>query len=123
MSAVQRPLAITLGDPAGIGGEIVAKAFRDAPQLTAGCFVVGDLAHMRRASVVLAAPGELALPVALIDAPGDVQQVPPRCIPLLQAGAPATTCVACGKVDAAAGRLPPPAPCRSSVVPHARVRR
>ena len=105
MSAMERPLAITLGDPAGIGGEIVAKAFRDAPQLTAGCFVVGDLAHMRRASAVLAAPGELALPVALIDAPGDVKQVPPRCIPLLQAGAPATTCVAWGKVDAAAGRI------------------
>lgn len=28
-----RPLAITQGDPAGIGPEIVAKAFRDAPEL------------------------------------------------------------------------------------------
>ena len=31
MSTTLRPLAITQGDPAGIGPEIVAKAFRDAP--------------------------------------------------------------------------------------------
>jgi 4-hydroxythreonine-4-phosphate dehydrogenase len=43
------PLAITPGDPAGIGPEIVAKAFRDAPALLAGCLVVGDAAVMRRA--------------------------------------------------------------------------
>ncbi len=35
------PLAITPGDPAGIGPEIVAKAFRDAPEQLAGCFVLG----------------------------------------------------------------------------------
>jgi 4-hydroxythreonine-4-phosphate dehydrogenase len=99
------PIAITQGDPAGIGGEIVAKAFRDAPELTAGCFVVGDLAHMRRAAAVLARPGELALPVALLETPGDVAQVPPRSIPLLQVGTPATACVGWGKVDAAAGRM------------------
>eukprot|EP01034_Spumella_vulgaris_P020157 gene20157-25819_t len=43
-----KPIAITLGDPAGIGPEIIAKAFRDAPDATAGCFVAGDLAVMRR---------------------------------------------------------------------------
>mgnify|MGYP000025219641 CR=1 FL=1 len=41
------PLAITQGDPAGIGPEIVAKAFRDAPRDMRGCFVVGDLATLR----------------------------------------------------------------------------
>ena len=34
-----------MGDPAGIGPEIIAKAFRDAPELTRGCFVAGDVAH------------------------------------------------------------------------------
>ena len=48
-----RPLAITQGDPAGIGPEIVAKAFRDAPELLRGCFAVGDLATLRRAAQCL----------------------------------------------------------------------
>src|SRR3954470_22657676 len=99
------PIAITQGDPAGIGGEIVAKAFRDAPELTAGCFVVGDLAHMRRAAAILARPGELAWPVALLASPADLAQVPPRSIPLVQVGTPASACVAWGRVDAAAGRI------------------
>jgi 4-hydroxythreonine-4-phosphate dehydrogenase len=44
------PLAITPGDPAGIGPEIVAKAFRDAPDVLAGCFVLGDVGLMRKAA-------------------------------------------------------------------------
>jgi 4-hydroxythreonine-4-phosphate dehydrogenase len=43
-------IAITAGDPAGIGPEIVAKAFRDAPELMVGCFVVGDVGLLRRAA-------------------------------------------------------------------------
>ncbi len=44
------PIAITPGDPAGIGPEIVAKAFRDAPEVLAGCFVLGDVGLMQRAA-------------------------------------------------------------------------
>jgi 4-hydroxythreonine-4-phosphate dehydrogenase len=44
------PIAITPGDPAGIGPEIVAKAFRDAPDVMAGCFVLGDVGLMRKAA-------------------------------------------------------------------------
>jgi 4-hydroxy-L-threonine phosphate dehydrogenase PdxA len=44
------PIAITPGDPAGIGPEIVVKAFRDAPEVMRGCFVVGDVALMRQAA-------------------------------------------------------------------------
>jgi len=43
-------IAITLGDPAGIGPEIIVKAFRDAPDATRGAFVAGDVATLRRAS-------------------------------------------------------------------------
>ena len=39
-----QPIAITQGDPAGIGPEIVVKAFRDATDALRHCFVVGDLA-------------------------------------------------------------------------------
>jgi 4-hydroxythreonine-4-phosphate dehydrogenase len=52
-SPVSLPIAITMGDPAGIGPEIIAKAFRDAPEVTAGCFVVGDVAAIRRAAALI----------------------------------------------------------------------
>ena len=59
-------IAITQGDPAGIGPEIVAKAFRDAPDDLRGCFAVGDLATLRRAAQCIVRPGVLELPVAQI---------------------------------------------------------
>ena len=80
-----RPIAITMGDAAGIGPEIIAKAFRDAPQVTRGCFVAGDLATLRRAAQSVRGQG-VEIPAALIDSPADALRVPPRCIPLLQAG-------------------------------------
>ncbi len=79
-----RPLAITQGDPAGIGPEIVAKAFRDAPADLQGCFAVGDLATLRRAAQCIARPGKPELPVALIASPEEAQAAPPRCLPVLQ---------------------------------------
>ena len=59
---MNKPLLITMGDAAGIGPEIIAKAFRDSTAEMAGCVVVGDVATMRRAAALTAAP--LALPVA-----------------------------------------------------------
>jgi 4-hydroxythreonine-4-phosphate dehydrogenase len=73
------PIAITPGDPAGIGPEIVAKAFRDAPDAMAGCFVVGDIAMMRRAAAMVGG----ALPAAQLVGVADALQAPPRCIPVL----------------------------------------
>jgi len=98
-----RPVAISMGDPAGIGPEIVAKAFRDEPAVTAGCFVAGDLAVVRRAARVVQGNDGVDLPIALIEAPQDVAAVPPRCIPLLQATAPLEP-PAWGEVNASAGR-------------------
>ena len=79
-----KPLAITQGDPAGIGPEIVAKAFRDVPAELAGCFVAGDVATLRRAAQAIVRPGAPIVPVAQIEAPSDALLVPPRCIPVLQ---------------------------------------
>ena len=67
-----KPLAITLGDAAGIGPEIIVQAFRDAPQALQACFVVGDAAVLRRAAQWVRREGEMALPLALIDHPRDV---------------------------------------------------
>ena len=78
-----KPLVLTPGDPAGIGPEIVAKAFRDAPQDLQGCFVVGELQTMRRAAQCLERSGQLSLPVAVINHPDEAWEVPPRCLPLL----------------------------------------
>jgi 4-hydroxythreonine-4-phosphate dehydrogenase len=47
------PIAITMGDPSGIGPEIIVKAFMQEPELTKNCFVVGDVAAMQRAVGVL----------------------------------------------------------------------
>jgi 4-hydroxythreonine-4-phosphate dehydrogenase len=75
------PLLITMGDAAGIGPEIIAKAWRDCPEDVAGCAVVGDVATLRRAAASVASP--LALPVAQLDSIEDCS-CPPNCIPVLQ---------------------------------------
>ncbi len=101
------PIAVTLGDPAGIGPEIIAKAFRDEPDLTSGCFVVGDVATVRRAAGVVAGAG-VDLPVALLANVQEALDCPLRCIPVLQisssalAGGPPAPF---GQVSASAGRL------------------
>ncbi|MFZ4480589.1 MAG: 4-hydroxythreonine-4-phosphate dehydrogenase PdxA [Rhodoferax sp.] len=100
---MDKPIAITLGDPAGIGPEIIARAFQDAPELTRGCFVVGDLATMRRAAQLVGA-GRIPLALALLDTPSEVPGLPERCLPVLQVGTLAQP-VVFGRLDAAAGRL------------------
>lgn len=100
---VTQALAITQGDPAGIGPEIVAKAFRDAPADLQGCFVVGDVATLRRAAQVITRPGQPQVPVAQLAAPAEALLVPPRCIPVLQLpGIPGPQPWGC--ISAAAGR-------------------
>jgi 4-hydroxythreonine-4-phosphate dehydrogenase len=99
------PIAVTLGDPAGIGPEIIVKAFRDAPADLRGCFVAGDAGIVRRAAQALAAPGEPALPVALIESPAEALDAPPRCVPVLQVVAVPEDTIAPGAISAAAGRI------------------
>jgi 4-hydroxythreonine-4-phosphate dehydrogenase len=98
-----KPLAITMGDPAGIGPEIIAKAFRDSPGETRGCFVAGDVATLRRAARAIRGDAGVDLPVAVIDAPADAAELPPRCLgvlPVVTLDAPAPW----GQVSAEAGR-------------------
>lgn len=98
-----RPVAITMGDPAGIGPEIVAKAFREAPELLRAAFVVGDIGCVRRGAA-LAVPAGIALPVAVIAAPDEAPAAPPGCIPVLQPGPALQHLPALGRIDPAAGR-------------------
>lgn len=98
---MNKPLLITMGDAAGIGPEIIAKAFRDSPAEMVRCVVVGDVATMRRAAALTAAP--LALPVAQLDSLAEAPSVPPHCIAVLQKCELAAP-VPYGRVSALAGR-------------------
>ena len=98
-------MAITLGDPAGIGPEIIAKAFRDQPEALRGCFVAGDVASVRRGAQCVQPPDvQVGLPVAEIDTPAQALTAPPGCIPVLQV-VPAQALVPLGQVSAQAGRI------------------
>jgi 4-hydroxythreonine-4-phosphate dehydrogenase len=101
---MSKPMAITLGDAAGIGPEIIAKAFRDAPEVTRGCFVVGDAGTLRRAAQLIRREGEPVLPLALLESPAEALDRPPNCLPLLQIQGLAMP-VAWGKVSPEAGQL------------------
>jgi 4-hydroxythreonine-4-phosphate dehydrogenase len=100
-----KPLAITMGDPAGIGPEIIALAFRDAPEALRGAFVAGDVAALRRAAQAVQGHSGVPLPVAQIEQPGDALTVPPRCVPVLQAVMLAASLPPFGRIDAQAGRM------------------
>jgi 4-hydroxythreonine-4-phosphate dehydrogenase len=101
---VHKPIAITMGDAAGIGPEIIAKAFRADPLALKGCFVAGDVQTMRRAAALVAVAGQAALPVAVLTSPEQVGDVPPHCIAVLQIGA-AMEPVQSGVVSAVAGEF------------------
>ncbi len=79
-AASSLPIVITPGDPAGIGPEIVVKAFRHAPDVMRGCFVVGDVALMRAA----ASQVDGTMPVAELATAQDALQAPLCSLPVLQ---------------------------------------
>jgi 4-hydroxythreonine-4-phosphate dehydrogenase len=95
------PLAVTLGDPAGIGPEIIAKAWLQAPELMRGAFVAGELECLRRGARAVT---DVPLPIVVLDNPAEAFEVPARCIPLLvvaEVDAPPPL----GTVSAQAGRV------------------
>ena len=105
-----KPMAITLGDAAGIGPEIIVKAFRDAPEQLQGCVVVGDLAVMQRAALLVAQCDYHApqMHVQLVaDVHEAVQVKTPFTIPVLQVSQPLASdqLPAWGHISATAGKL------------------
>jgi 4-hydroxythreonine-4-phosphate dehydrogenase len=77
------PIAITAGDPAGIGPEITARLFRDVPADLRGVFVVADVEVMRRAARCITALGAPTLPVAVLEVAADAWLAPPGTVPVL----------------------------------------
>jgi len=105
-----KPMVITQGDAAGIGPEIIVKAFRDAPDVMQGCVVVGDFAVMQRAALLLAQCDYHApqMQMQLVSHVQDATLVKaPFNIPVLQVTQPLRTdeLPAWGHISATAGKL------------------
>jgi len=106
MPASQKPpVVLTMGDPAGIGPEIVVKAFRERPDLLRELVVLGDLPTLHRALRITAPEsGASGLMMAQIDTLADLRVAPPGCIAAVQA-CTLDQPVAWGHVGAQAGRV------------------
>jgi 4-hydroxythreonine-4-phosphate dehydrogenase len=90
-----QPLGITMGDPAGIGPEIIVKLFAEGPDHPAVVF--GDAGALRRAAALLGADVEIAEIASALEAgggPGRIEIVPVSALPLD---------LPFGRVDARAG--------------------
>ncbi|HEX2540811.1 MAG TPA: 4-hydroxythreonine-4-phosphate dehydrogenase PdxA [Caldimonas sp.] len=98
-SPTRPPIALTMGDPCGIGPEIVARFFRS--RASSGCLVVGDPQVMRRAAALTGG----MLPVAELESAEAARDVPPDCLPVLPVQGLAEDLLAAplGRVDARAG--------------------
>ncbi|MCS6852032.1 MAG: 4-hydroxythreonine-4-phosphate dehydrogenase PdxA [Gemmataceae bacterium] len=91
-------LLLTMGDVAGIGPEIIARAW---PEVAALCrpVVVGDPGWMSRAATLVGSPARVCPIADLTKA-----EAGPECIPILPASDQALDGVQPGTVTAAAGR-------------------
>ena len=98
------PLLITMGDAAGVGPEIIAKAFLEAPADMADCVVVGDVAVLRRAAqLAVSRHHQPALAVAELASLADASSMPPNCIGVWQ-GCTLAAPPAYGEISAESGR-------------------
>jgi 4-hydroxythreonine-4-phosphate dehydrogenase len=100
------PLILTMGDPAGIGPEIVIKAACERPELLRQLVVAGDVATLRRALRALRGPAgsDASAPMlAVISDVAALDRVPPGCLAVIQACVPLEP-VVLGCISAQAGR-------------------
>ena len=103
-------LALSMGDPAGIGPEIIVKAWVEDPATMAHCCVAGDWAVMQRAVDICRAklPAELAGRVPQlrsVSAWQSAHQIGTDCIPVLQACQTDSEPPAWGQVQRQAGQM------------------
>jgi 4-hydroxythreonine-4-phosphate dehydrogenase len=103
MPVDKKTLAITIGDAAGIGPEIIVKAFCQAPEQFRNCIVVGDKAVMQRAWQVVAAKSRLLPKPMPMNIPLPMQEG----LLIQQVGSPLAMeqIPTFGKISAVAGQL------------------
>ncbi|MDO4769519.1 MAG: 4-hydroxythreonine-4-phosphate dehydrogenase PdxA [Brachymonas sp.] len=104
------PLALSMGDPAGIGPEIIIKAWLDDPETMGHCCVAGDLAVMQRAASICQQqlPASMAAYIPQPVAAATWQSghsLGGNRLPVLQACEPVQTLPALGQVQRAAGQM------------------
>ena len=105
-------IAITPGDPCGIGPEVIARAFLNdaltpqAKPLTQACFVAGDVGVMQQAAK-LVDPDAQKLQIKVIEKPAQALGLPLGVLPVMQVAAYLSngTAPAYGAVQAEAGRF------------------
>ena len=91
-----RPVAITMGDPAGIGPEIVAKLMQGSARPDTPVVVIGDAGAMRRAAQAIGTEHLLRI----VDYPN---QATGPALNILQVGPELPADLPIGRVDARAG--------------------
>ena len=96
------PVVLTMGDPAGIGPEIIVKALSERPELLSQTVVAGDVETLRRAALQWSA-GSTRLMLAEIPDLDDLAAVPPGCMAVVQA-CKLRQAVEVGCISANAGR-------------------
>jgi 4-hydroxythreonine-4-phosphate dehydrogenase len=101
------PLLVTMGDPAGIGPEIVIKALLNRPDWRSDTVVVGDAAVLQRA-LALVQPDRAsalgAMPLVELSSLADWPAVPPGALAFVQGCRPEGL-PQWGRVEALAGRM------------------
>jgi 4-hydroxythreonine-4-phosphate dehydrogenase len=104
--ANHRPVVVTMGDPAGIGPEIITRAVRERPALLSQIVVAGDVQTLQRAARLTAGEatgGASSLMLAEIAQLSDRTTVPPGCLAVVQACAPMGP-VPIGRISVQAGQ-------------------
>jgi 4-hydroxythreonine-4-phosphate dehydrogenase len=99
-----KPLLLTQGDPAGIGPEIILKAFLGYPDSVKGCVVLGDIEVFDRHALALLEAGWVPPPIAIMPSLDVCQkmQLPRGVLPLIPTGEIVGSW-AMGRVSAAGG--------------------
>jgi len=102
----ERPVVISMGDPAGIGPEIIVRALHERPELRSQVLVAGDVPTVQRAiELIDALDGRAAAPMLLAEldsatawaaAPSDRMRIVQACV--------LAELVPFGGISAAAGR-------------------
>jgi len=96
-------VAITMGDPAGIGPEIIIKAFALAPELMQGCCVFGDVPTLQRQLTQLASLLPRRLECVSVSDVAQAGQSLAHQLPVIQCGQ--SHVIAMGQVSAQAGAM------------------
>jgi 4-hydroxythreonine-4-phosphate dehydrogenase len=95
-------MVLTMGDPAGIGPEIIVKAFLERPGLLRQVVVAGDVGTLHRTAQRLSACSKPLMLAEVADV-GDLADVPPGCMAVVQA-CQLSQPVEVGRINELAGR-------------------